>query len=421
MSRAKWWASVLALALVLGMCVATLSEPALAAAEPERGNPDVVVAAALQSLAEQAKDPWEKAIYEASAKEATQDGSSVRFLLRSFNLDPKSMPDYAEDPQAWRDEFFARVSAYGLEASLVIAGDAPDSASIRKLKGVVTKAAMAAKTAFGQKTVRTALMDLLFEGDGSGALAPLLAAQSKQSLSAKNGPHELALTWTGANPSSLIEDAYKSVLEQLSKVHKANAMDESDIGARFADALAKKAASIRKQGGKAYAFTLDIDKLSTGDFGVAFEEYVRLFDPAFALSQLIYEVRAMPDAPPQPFPQSGRINGGKSGTKVTIKGPDDDVGRYVQMRNSETDGIAADMFIRSGGSVTVYVPQGMYYLLIASGERWYGMEELFGSGGNYSKTAETEVLSKDYYHTITLESSSGGNMLVYESNPDAFK
>jgi len=68
----------------------------------------------------------------------------------------------------------------------------------------------------------------------------------------------------------------------------------------------------------------------------------------------------------------------------------------------------------------VRVRSGDYYFLIAAGEIWYGEEELFGYDGNYSSTDLLEVAGSNYYHTVTLETTTDGNMSVYGADPSSF-
>lgn len=454
MGNRKWVLAVLTIALALGVCAVALGESNRAgdAESAIRFGDETIagVSTLLDELGETAEDPWEKAIYDADADGVSQSGETVTFALRSFDPKLKSLPDYSENKQAWREGFIENIQSYDLEVALTLVDGEPDSASVKSLKSAVTKAAKSSQSTFDQKSVRIALADLLlptpvsddasatgrgemypeyqelvstnaaFAGRDSVQLTPLFYAQSKQTMNVKGGPHALVLNCVGANPPALIEDARKSLMDQLSRVYKANEMDESEIEEKFAEALAEKAATVRKKGGEAYSLVLDIDAMIGGDFGADYGAYMQSYDPEPVLAELIGEVKALPDAPAQDFPKSGRISGGKSGTKVIVKAPKDDVGRYVQMRDFGTDEMLADMFIRSGGSATVYVPKGMYYLLIASGETWYGVEGLFGDKGTYSQTGETEILSKQYYHTLTL-SAGEGDIYVYGSNPSAFQ
>jgi len=426
----------------------TGSEPSPEPIAPAGDN--APVAAILAELGNGAKDSWEKAIYGAGAAMISQDGDTYICSLRSFNPRLKSLPNYSHHKQAWLEAFFANVQAFDLEVSLELNNGAPVPASLKALKTAVTKAAKAAKDAFGQKSVREAIVDLLlpkpvdsdaeangygelrgeyhalvssnpaFTGMDSVQLTPLFYAQRKQSLDVKEGPHALRLNCTGADPAALLEGGRKALMDRFSKVYKANEMERYEIREAFADELAKQAAAIRKKGGQAHAFALNIDELSQGDFGAEYGAYMQSFDPEPVLDRLVDDIQQLPDAPAQPFPKNGRISGSKSGTKVILKTPSDGLARYVQVRGASDDKMAVDMFIRPGGSATVNVPQGKYYLLIASGETWHGMEGLFGSAGNYSESEEVGVPSRNYYLTLTLGVSNGDTGL-YRSDPGAFQ
>jgi hypothetical protein len=56
-----------------------------AAPLPEMADAEADVAELLQTLAGAAKDPWERAIYAAGAKEILASGDTVAFSLRAFD------------------------------------------------------------------------------------------------------------------------------------------------------------------------------------------------------------------------------------------------------------------------------------------------------------------------------------------------
>lgn len=449
MRRKKWIGLVLAAMLSAGMCAAALGEEEQIPAAAVSAESDSV-AALLNELYETSDNPWEKAVYAAGAARIARDGETVAFALRSFDPDLQSLPSYGENEQAWLDAFFENVQAYDLEIMLALEGNALDTSSLETIKNTVARAARVSQAAFDDKAVRVALVDLMlpsptdgytsedgwgdihpayteltgegavFEGLDPSTCIPLFYAQSKQRLNVAEGPHALALNCTGADPQALTESARKSAMDRLSRIYKANEMNADEIQAAFDAALAEEAAAVRKGGGEAFTFNLDIDAVAGGDFGAEYTAYMQSFDANSVLWALVDDIWALPDAPAQDFPGNGRINGSQSGTKTIVKAPNDDVGRYVQMRSAETDEMAVDMFIGPGGSVTVYVPRGMYYLLIASGETWYGLEGLFGENGDYSQTDRLEIRSSDYYHTLTL-SAGDGDISMYGSSPSAFQ
>jgi hypothetical protein len=406
----------------------------------------------LTDLAEKTKDPWQKAIYADGARDAEEENGKLTFCLRSFNPQLKTLPVYSKDPDAWREAFLENISAFTLQVTVTVDADGrPDAAGLKKLKAAVTKAASDAKTAFGGKAVLTGIADMLLpksaskDADASGLgelhpdyrdvidryaafsdldavqFAPLFYTLTRQSLAVKDGPHALELRYKGADPAGLIQAARQSAYSRLGAVYLANAMSSDEIERVFAEELGKQAAQIKKKGPPARHVILDVDQLADGDFGESYQAYIDAYNYHEALDELVWDVWDLPDAPPQPMPKTGRMTGSTSGTKVIINVPDDGFARYLQFRNASTDKKVIEVFIRSGGKATVYVPKGFYYLLIASGSSWYGTDGLFGDEGVYSVTDREEILSKSYYHTYTLERVRDGNLSIYGADPDRFR
>lgn len=406
----------------------------------------------LKSLAAESTDPWAQAIYEAGAIDIHGEEGTWSFLMRSFNPLLAELGKYDDDPTAWRDQMLDNISAYDLEVTVTEDELAADSAP--SLKSAVTKAASSARSAFDDKRVRVAIADYLFPspaGSGSAPIAmpdplsdeyiatagsllvkgeekeyaPLFLAQVKQSLAVKGGPHALTLNCQGAKPEKLLDLARQSVYTRLSREEGANQLGEQALADAFGEALWTQALSISKSKVKDalddYTFTLDIDDLKDAYAGVDYVDYINEYDHARYLSILVSDVGELPDYPALDFPKSGRIEGGQKGTKVIFKAPSDGRGRYVQVRNEESDELQATLFIRPGSSATVYVPRGMNYFLVASGEIWFGPEHLFGDAGGYSRTESIEIMSSKYYHTITLSISEGGNMSSYSADPSDFQ
>ncbi|MDR0929597.1 MAG: hypothetical protein LBM74_07790 [Oscillospiraceae bacterium] len=116
--------------------------------------------------------------------------------------------------------------------------------------------------------------------------------------------------------------------------------------------------------------------------------------------------------PTRDFPESGRISGSTSGTKVIVKAPYGNSGYYVQFRLTKTNEKTVDLFVRPGESATVYTKPGTYYLMVVSGETWYGLEgsRLFGENGEYYQTYDTEIKGSGYTHTISLDKTADGNL-----------
>lgn len=79
------------------------------------------------------------------------------------------------------------------------------------------------------------------------------------------------------------------------------------------------------------------------------------------------------------------------------------------------------LFIRAGDSVHTNLGQGSYVVKYASGDTWYGEEEMFGDTGVYQK-ADTvlEYSESGVGYELTLENVVGGNLGSVGQNKDSF-
>ena len=128
--------------------------------------------------------------------------------------------------------------------------------------------------------------------------------------------------------------------------------------------------------------------------------------------------RFVPDEAALAFPKAGWMSGSTRGTQVRIKAPKDSAAYYVQLRDYNTDQIAVSGFVRPGSTCTLRLPKGNYYFVMASGSVWYGEEKLFGTGTDFTKTGLFEVMSSNYYHTVTLKVVENGNMPIYGADEE---
>ncbi|MDR0929993.1 MAG: hypothetical protein LBM74_09845 [Oscillospiraceae bacterium] len=410
----------------------------------------------LADLAEAEENPWQKAIYAAGAQNFAQDGGAVSFFLRTFNPRLGELGTYNANDKAWTEGFVKNIQAYDLAVTLHFSADgSPSTASLAALKARVMVAANETKTAFASEAVQNAIADAMLPSpvqtlgtdttpalteaysarmtslgySGADALAgvPLFYGRSVQNLSIEYGPHTLTLICQCINPGALLAATSRLALEALSERPLANAMEKEEIEAFVQKILYEQTEVVRETGVKRhYYFTFDIDGFVNGAYGKTYDEYLTTYfeDYASMLASIIQQVANMPDAPALPFPETGRISGSTSGTQAIIKAPAGDEAYYVQFRSVATDATVVDLFIRPGESATVYMPKGLYYLQIASGETWYGLEskQLFGEDGSTSRTENTEIMSSEYYHTFTLEHTTDGNISEYGADPaDFFK
>lgn len=399
-------------------------EPVAADPAPSLGSLAETVSGLLSELAQEESDPWRLAIYQAGAQDMSAEDEKLSFMLRSFNPGLKSLGSYKNNKENYLSGLLDNAAAYNLKVELPLKDGAVGETAKAAIKKAVTKAAAASKEAFGESALRLALSEYLFpmEGYEDEELALLLRAQAKQTLSVKGGPHALSLRCSGANPEAVLDNARADVLEAFSKEAGANESDWDVIREALMAALDKRAANVRKKPCEEFVLTIDIDSLAQGDIP-DYDAYLARYIFEDTLDTLVDEVHALPDAPPQPFPKTGRISGSTSGTKVIVKVPDDGLARYVQLRNDKTGAMMVSAFIRPGGSCTVRVPRGDCYILVASGTAWYGEKLMFGDKGSYARTEAFEVMGSNYYHTITLGGvkDEDANMRSYGASMDDFK
>jgi uncharacterized protein YceK len=224
----------------------------------------------------------------------------------------------------------------------------------------------------------------------------------------------------------LMQNAYLSALHRLSRLEGAKELAEGEVASVFMEELSAQAAALKKKGSEKLDFTINLDTLFLPDYAYAgdgYNDFLYDFSDAFSarLQDLTGAVSDFPDYPAVDFPKSGRLSGSSKGTKVIYKIPSDGAARFLQMRKVDSDELAVSAFIRPGEKATVRVPKGMYYILLASGEIWYGEEHLFGDSGSYARTEDIEIMGSNYYHTITLGGAENGNMASYGADPSEFQ
>lgn len=414
-----------------------------------------LISAQLDSLLKEhaalAKSAWQKAIYEAGVRDLRIDAATVTFFLRSFDPQLKSLGVYTDSRVDYLARMMRNAGAYNLSAQLTLDNGTFTKKSLTALKSAVTKAAGASAKAFADKRVQNAIADWLFpapapsvkkaedmlltseafrqmakklafdaRSDTYREFAPLFYGQTKQTLDTKSGPHALLLKCVSVSPEALLESARQKTLAAFSLQAYANAAGREKIENAFLLELAANTLTMRKKAAEKFTLTLDVDHMAQELAEKDYTDYLRRYRYEQTLDALAEQVALLPDYPALDFPASGRLSGSTKGTKIILKAPDDGLGRYLQLRDYNTDALRATAFIRPGKSCTVYTPQGDYYILIASGEIWYGEEVLFGDSGGYSRTALFEVASSRYYHTVTLKAVSDGNMSIYQEGSDAF-
>ena len=401
----------------------------------------------MTELTQQVKDPWQMAICEAGVQGLEIEGDTVTVFLRSFVPEPNKLPKLAQGLDAWAEALHVQMLENQVKLSLKTKDGQLVAASAGKLKTAVQQAAAKAKAGFGQPGIKNGLLAIFFPkvfADNAASkkyslsqdfaqwaafyligqaeykqFAALLYSWTSPQINLSGGPHALVFSAKGALPATLLAAGSKAAYQTLSKQALANIMDQEELKEALDAAMLESAAALRRGAAQKISFTAGVMELAAGSCLPYKDILSQLLNPQ-TMEELWDQVTSLPDFPAQDYPQNGRISGSSSGTKVVVKAPRDGLARYVQLRRSSDDRLMVDFFIRPGGSATVRTSQGESYLLIAQGSTWYGTKGLFGEEGQLSRTQDFEVPSPDYYYTITLQTSSDGNLSVYGADPDMF-
>ncbi len=419
--------------------------------EPKSGI-EADIAAALGQYAEETDDIWQKAIFEAGAKDVAadpeEDGKYV-FKLRGFDPGIKELGKFSEDNrQDYLSDVFENASKYDLEVSLVVENGEFSAKSVKSLKSAVSKVADTAKKGFKDNNVLYAVAyDLFYDSFGknvkkaddivmaSDALiswqlmhydylerlsaqqwTAFLYGQVKQSLDVSGGPYDIKLNCTCIDFNQLVESAKADAYEELKYMDYDNRWAGDVLEYRYLVALADNAISMRKKGEETYSIQINID--NEPYFSAEYTEHLSMYPYEDGLENLKGEVSELPEYAAKHFPSAGWLSGSKNGTQVKIKAPKDSDPYYVQLRNYHNDEMVASGFVVPGKTCVLRVPKGDYYIVMACGTTWYGEKLLFGDETQISKSDYLEVLGSNYYHTITLRVTEGGNLSVFDADED---
>lgn len=122
----------------------------------------------------------------------------------------------------------------------------------------------------------------------------------------------------------------------------------------------------------------------------------------------------------KPLPKSGVLFRDASGKKMTltldVNAASPDSGSLFKIYDSR-ENLVACVFVNGSGKASVKLPGGTYTIKMGTGTKWYGLEDAFGSSGNYQIMtfdggAETVQLKSGYTYTLTINTveSSGDSV-----------
>ena len=101
---------------------------------------------------------------------------------------------------------------------------------------------------------------------------------------------------------------------------------------------------------------------------------------------------------------------------------------YVKVVSNKDEKTIATFYVRKDSSSTIKIRDGEYSLRYATGDKWYGEKDLFGSGTRYYnaditlKMTTTRSGNRITYqtYTITLYTVAGGNLSTSKIPQDKF-
>jgi hypothetical protein len=77
-------------------------------------------------------------------------------------------------------------------------------------------------------------------------------------------------------------------------------------------------------------------------------------------------------------------------------------------------------YILGGSTLEIEVPAGLFTLKYATGDRWCGDQELFGTSTEVSQTERTFRFDNDHGYKIDLVRRKNGNLPIKIINRDVF-
>ena len=128
-------------------------------------------------------------------------------------------------------------------------------------------------------------------------------------------------------------------------------------------------------------------------------------------------------------PANGKVFTSKAkGGYCTLKIKAGDTPVFVKIENKKDADSFVTIYVRANKSATVHIKDGNYILKFATGKKWYGISELFGSATRYysaDTTIEMTTRRSGNYITyqtpeITLYNVPGGNLTTSSISGDDF-
>lgn len=109
---------------------------------------------------------------------------------------------------------------------------------------------------------------------------------------------------------------------------------------------------------------------------------------------------------------------------LTIKTPDDKLFTFLKLYTKD-DVLVSTIFVASGKKAKINLPAGAYKMKVASGELWFGTQELFGDLGYYhlltfENGKTTTSFKSNYAYTFSFRGEKDGNVGSKAETRDSF-
>jgi hypothetical protein len=123
----------------------------------------------------------------------------------------------------------------------------------------------------------------------------------------------------------------------------------------------------------------------------------------------------VPEAPAQPFPQSGTVRAhvpndySRPRWPFVVEGPGDDTLAVVRVRRVEDSQPLMTGFVAGDGRAEMLLQPGRYRVTVAYGRQWRGDEALFGRLSTVEEVRDPIEIQPGQNHTLRVRKSSEGN------------
>lgn len=422
-----------------------------------RLNAGTVLNGKLAEMADSTADAWQKAVFNAGARDVSLENDTLSFTLRPYDPKLTEVGKYAdaENKSEWLRTVLNNMAAYDLQISVKLQDGQIPQQGLTTIRQSVNKAATVARNAFNNKDLSTALTDFLLPVPVGGKVteaaqllepseafidrinemtdsfncvsvpvwqwASLFHARKNPVLNTKDGPGALTLTWIGADPASLLNAAGAAVLDRQAYLDKSERYDSGELITALDLSIAEKAMEAQLKGNTRQSVTFSLDDLLAGRIPDQLAELMNTFTYEDTVEYVKSIDEGLLDIAAIAEPKTGKLSGSAKGTAVNFIRTAGSSGAYIQMRDASTNELAVSCYVAGGKNTRVNVPAGEYIIVWATGPYWYGEEYLFGNLGSMSKSEPTEIQKGNVVHSFTLESTDDGTIGIHDADLSDFR